>query len=148
MIGNILKLIGVISVSFFIGYFVGSPGGHSSGGLPSVATTSGSVETERTVTTTTDTTVAGEIRRTTTTVTDTEKKIDRKESVLRETQKEKLRQHRISIAVRPEWHKETKTIRGHPVIGLGFRIMDSPAWAEIGIDLDRKDIMLGVALEW
>lgn len=146
MISNILKLIGVISVALIIGYIAGTRQVSNHGGGSTAQSVAESSESERSTTTTVEVSKP-DGSKTITTVTDNTKKINRKEDT-KVPVKEKLNRFRTTVAVRPEWNKEKKELKGHPVLGIGRRIWDSPAWVEVSMDVDRKEVTMGVALEW
>lgn len=146
MISNILKLIGVISVALIIGYIAGTRQVSNHGGGSTAQSVAESSESERSTTTTVEVSKP-DGSKTITTVTDNTKKINRKEDT-KVPVKEKLNRFRTTVAVRPEWNKEKKELKGHPVLGIGRRIWDSPAWVEVSLDVDRKEVTMGVALEW
>lgn len=148
MITNILRYVGVICAALVIGYIVGVRNGHDSSVGKTVIGSSETRETEKS-TTTTETTERPDGSKTTRTVTETERrtsKDDRKETPA--PAKERPRQFRTTVAVRPEWQKEKSEIKGHPVIAVGKRLLDSPAWADIIIDVDRKEVAVGISIEW
>lgn len=146
MISNILKLIGVISVALIIGYIAGTRQVSNHGGGSTAQSVAESSESERSTTTIVEV-AKPDGSKTITTVTDNTKKINRKEDT-KVPVKEKLNRFRTTVAVRPEWNKEKKELKGHPVLGIGRRIWDSPAWVEVSMDVDRKEVTMGVALEW
>lgn len=142
------KYIGVICAALIVGYIVGvrDRGGKS---VTSVDVSDNQTSEIEKSTTTTETTERPDGSRTIKTVTDTTKKTDKKEK--KEAQvpvKERLRQFRTTVAVRPEWDNNNKTIKGHPVFGVSKRIWDSPAWADAIVDVDRKEVSIGISLEW
>jgi hypothetical protein len=143
MIGNIFKLIGVISVALIIGYVYGV---NHCNEVSSGTVTKRETATEIT-TITTDTRTKPDGSSHTKTVTETKRTAENKEDQTVPV-KTSLNKNRIQVAVRPEWDKEKKEIKGHPVVGIGHRVWDSPAWVEVGLDIDRKEVTLGVALEW
>lgn len=148
MISNILKLIGVICAALIIGYIVGIREHANNSGSKVTSSDRQINETEKS-TTTTETTERPDGSKITRTIIDRTK--NRKTNEKKEdkiTVKAPLNKNRIQVAVRPEWNKEKKEIKGHPVIGIGHRIWDSPGWVEVGFDVDRKEVTLGVALEW
>lgn len=146
MISNILKLIGVISVALIIGYIAGTRQVSNHGGGSTAQSVAESSESERSTTTIVEV-AKPDGSKTITTVTDNTKKINRKEDT-KVPVKERLNRFRTTVAVRPEWNKEKKELKGHPVLGIGRRIWDSPAWVEVSMDVDRKEVTMGVALEW
>jgi hypothetical protein len=146
MISNILKLIGVISVALIIGYIAGTRQVSNHGGGSTAQSVAESSESERSTTTTVEVSKP-DGSKTITTVTDNTKNTNRKEDT-KVPVKERLNRFRTTVAVRPEWNKEKKELKGHPVLGIGRRIWDSPAWVEVSLDVDRKEVTMGVALEW
>lgn len=148
MISNILKLIGVISVALIIGYIAGARQVSKQGGGSTAQSVAESTESERSTTTTVEVSKP-DGSKTITTVTDNTKTTNRKEDTkVPSILPERPRQFRTTVAVRPEWDDEKKEIKGHPVVGIGRRIYDSPGWVELGLDIDRKEMTFGVALEW
>jgi hypothetical protein len=145
MISNIIKYIGVICAALVIGYIVGIRQGSKPGGDSTSSSISANNEVEKSTTTTTEV-IKPDGSRTIKTVTDTTKVSDKKESSkVTVTPKERPRQFRTTVAVRPEWKKELK---GHPVVAVGKRLWDSPAWADVIVDVDRKEVAVGISLEW
>lgn len=143
MLSNILKLIGVISASIIIGYIYGLS---QCSKTSSITSTKHETATE-TTTITTDTSTKPDGSSHTRTTTETKKAAENREDQ-KIPAKVTPNKNRIQVAVRPEWDKEKKEIKGHPVVGIGRRVWDSPAWVEVGMDIDRKEVTLGVALEW
>ena len=145
MIRNIFKLIGVICAALIIGYIVGIRE-HDTDSVTRVTNTELQINEIEKATTTTETTEHPDGRKTIRTVTNitTERKTNEKKE---DQAKTKENQYRLAVAVRPEWDKEKKEIKGHPVVHLGYR-MAGPFWAELGADIDRKEFTVGVAFEW
>lgn len=146
MISNILKLIGVISVALIIGFIAGTRQVSNQGGGSTAQSVAESSESERSTTTTVEVSKP-DGSKTITTVTDNTKTTNRKEDT-KVPVKEKPRQFRTTFAVRPEWDDEKKSVKVHPMIVISKRLWDSPAWADIIVDPGRKEMALGVSLEW
>lgn len=148
MLTNIIKYVGVICVALVIGYIVGTRQGGRPGGDSTSSSISSNIETEKATTTTTEV-IRPDGSRTIKTVTDTTKVSDKKESnKVTVTPKERPRQFRTTVAVRPEWQREKKELKGHPVVVLSKRLWDSAGWADIILDIDRKEVAVGLSLEW
>lgn len=146
MISNILKLIGVISVALIVGYIAGTRQVLNQGGGSIAQSVAESTESERSTTTTVEVSKP-DGSKTITTVTDNTKTTNRKEDT-KVPIKERPRQFRTTVAVRPEWDDEKKSVKVHPMIVISKRLWDSPAWADIIVDPARKEAALGVSLEW
>jgi len=148
MINTIIRYIGVICAALVIGYYFGMSQGNSQNrvSVSQNTTNTNEVEKSTTVTETTERRDGSKVTRTTTDTTRTVKKEENKQATV--PQKEKPRQLRTTVAIRPEWNKEKKEIKGHPVVSFGKRLWDSPAWADIILDIDRKEVAVGLSLEW
>jgi hypothetical protein len=148
MISNILKLIGVISVALIIGYIAGTRQVSNHGGGSTAQSVAESTESERSTTTTVEVSKP-DGSKTITTVTDNTKNTNRKEDTkVPSILPERPRQFRTTVAVRPEWDDEKKSVKVHPMVVISKRLWDSPAWADIIVDPGRKEMALGVSLEW
>jgi hypothetical protein len=148
MLSNIIKLLGGISVAFIIGYIVGvrSVSNHNNQTPAEIVSTDNQVE--RTVTTTTEQ-VKPDGSRTTKTVTDTTRVTDRKEDrIIPVAQKEPKKKARFGIQARPEWVSEKEQLKFHPAVTLGYRIYETPLWADLHLDIDRKEVAIGISVEW
>lgn len=146
MIINILRYIGVICAALIVGYIVGVRD-RDGKCVTSVDVSDNQTSEIEKSTTTTETTERPDGSKTTRTVTDTTKKTDKKEKKeVPVVIKERPRQFRTTIAVRPEI--SDGSIKGHPVVAVGKRLWDSPAWADIIVDVDRKELAVGVSIEW
>jgi len=148
VISNIYKLIGVICTALVIGYYFGMSKSNSQNRVSVSQNTANTNEVEKstTVTETTERRDGSKVTRTTTDTTRTVKKEESSKASV--AQKEKPRQFRTTVAIRPEWDKEKKEIKGHPVVAIGKRLLDSPAWADVIVDIDRKEVAVGLSLEW
>lgn len=144
MITNVLKYIGVICAALVIGYIVGVRNSTNKSVQQVVRSSSQARETE-TSTTVTETTERPDGSKTTRTVTDTTR-ISQRDDKKEVPKKERPTQFRTTVAVRPEISEGT--IKGHPVVGVGKRLWDSPAWADVIVDIDRQEVAVGVSLEW
>ena len=144
MITNVLKYIGVICAALVIGYIVGVRNSTNKSVQQVVSSSSQARETE-TSTTVTETTERPDGSKTTRTVTDTTR-ISQRDDKKEVPKKERPTQFRTTVAVRPEISEGT--IKGHPVVGVGKRLWDSPAWADVIVDIDRQEVAVGVSLEW
>ena len=148
MLSNILKLLGGISVAFIIGYIVGVRQTSNQGGNAVSQDVSTNTETETSTTTITEV-VKPDGSRTTKTVTDTTRVIDKKEDrVIPVAQKESKKKARFGIQARPEWEPERDRLKFHPAVTVGYRIYDSPLWADLHLDIDRKEVAIGISVEW
>jgi len=148
MISNILKLIGVISVALIIGYIAGARQVSNQGGGSTAQSVAESTESERSTTTTVEVSKP-DGSKTITTVTDNTKTTNRKEDTkVPSILPERPRQFRTTVAVRPEWDDEKKSVKVHPMVVISKRLWDSPAWADIIVDPGRKEAALGISLEW
>lgn len=148
MISNILKLIGVISVALIVGYIAGTRQVLNQGGGSTTQSVAESTEAERSTTTTVEVSKP-DGSKTVTTVTDSTKTTNRKEDTkVPSILPERPRQFRTTVAVRPEWDDEKKSVKVHPMVVISKRLWDSPAWADIIVDPGRKEMALGVSLEW
>lgn len=146
MITNVLKYIGVICAALVIGYIVGVRNGTNKFGQQVVSSSSQARETE-TSTTITETTERPDGSKTTRTVTDT-KKISQRDDKKEVPKKEKPRQFRTTVAIRPEWDDTRKAVKVHPMVVISKRLWDSPAWADIIVDPGRKEAAIGISVEW
>lgn len=146
MLTNILRYIGVICAALVIGYIVGIRSKSASVNSSSAETVITDNTVER-ITETTTTVTKPDGSSTTKIVKDTTKKKDkRKEKEVPVPVKERPRQFRTTVAVRPEI--SDGSIKGHPVVAVGKRLWDSSFWADVILDVDRREVAVGISLEW
>ena len=145
MLVSILRKLGVISAAIILGFIFGVRyTSNADNRAPStIINEDKEVEREKTRT---DTVIKPDGTKTITVIKETEKKSNKKEQI-KVVQAEKDK-YRLGILVRPEWDASKGSLKGHPVLTAGYRLYDTPIWADLTIDIDRKDIMVGITVEF
>ena len=148
MLSNILKLLGGISVAFIIGYIVGVRQVTNNNVPVTNQTVTENRETEKSTTTITEVTKPDGTREVKT-VTDVTKVTDKKkDKAVPAARKDPPKKARFGIQARPEWEPERDRLKLHPAVTVGYRIYDSPLWADLHLDIDRKEVAIGISVEW
>lgn len=145
MLTRILRAIGVISAAIILGFFLGVRYTSNAGSSPPSTIVNEDKEVERSKTRT-DTVIKPDGTKTITVIEETEKKKTNKEQI--KIVKQEKDKHRIGVSLRPEWDPEKGSLKGHPVITAGYRLYDTPWWAEVSCDIDRKEFTVGISVEW
>lgn len=145
MLTSIIRGIGVISVAVILGFILGVRYTSNADNRAPSTIINEDKETERSKTRT-DTVIKPDGTKTITVIEETEKKSNKKEQI--KIVKEEKKKHRFGVAVRPEYDPSKNSLKGHPVVTAGYRIYDTPIWADLTVDIDRKDIMIGISVEW